>query len=104
MQQKSCCHAVSICENGVISFYLMNQKPCFRRRFPVTVFSLLLASPIGRLIRFAGEMIDAVLEGRRISERYERLSHMTQPELTRIGLTRSDITRAAVQGFAPHHG
>ena len=70
----------------------------------MTVFSLLLASPIGRLIRFTADMLDAVLEGRRISERYERLSHMTPSELTRIGLTRNDIARAAVQGLAPHHG
>jgi hypothetical protein len=70
----------------------------------VTVFSLLLASPVGRLIRLAGNMFDAVLEGRRISERYERLSHMTPSELTRMGLTRDDITRAAVQGLAPQRG
>ena len=39
-----------------------------------------------------------------IVERYERLSHMTQSELTRLGLTRSDIPGAAVNGFsvAPH--
>ena len=70
----------------------------------MTVFSLLLASPLGRLVRFAADLIDAVVEGRSGAERYERLSHMTQSELTRIGLTRGDIPRAAVNGFAgaPH--
>jgi hypothetical protein len=72
--------------------------------FAVTVFSLLLASPVGRLIRLAASFLDAVMEGRRISERYERLSHMTPSELTRLGLTRDDIARAAVQGLAPQHG
>jgi hypothetical protein len=67
----------------------------------MTVFSLLLASPVGRLIRFAGDLIEAVLEGRSGAERYERLSHMTKPELTRIGLTRGDIPGAAVNGFSP---
>jgi len=72
----------------------------------MTVFSLLLASPVGRLIRFAADLIDAVLEGRSIAERYERLSHMTQSELTRLGLTRGDLARAAVNGFSatPHRG
>ena len=69
----------------------------------MTVFSLLLASPVGRLIRLAASFLDAVMEGRRISERYERLSHMTPSELTRLGLTRDDIARAAVQGLAPQH-
>jgi uncharacterized protein YjiS (DUF1127 family) len=72
----------------------------------MTVFSLLLASPVGRLIAFAGDLIEAVLEGRSGAQRYERLNHMNQSELTRIGLTRGDIPRAAVNGFsgAPHRG
>jgi hypothetical protein len=70
------------------------------------VFSLLLASPAGRLIRLAADLIDAVLEGLNGAERYARLSHMSQPELTRIGLTRGDLPGAAVNGFsgAPHRG
>jgi hypothetical protein len=72
----------------------------------MTVFSLLLASPVGRLIRFASVLVGAVLEGHSVAQRYERLSHMTQSELTRRGLTRSDIPGAAVNGFsvAPHRG
>ena len=70
----------------------------------MTIFSLLLASPVGRLIRLAANFLDAVMEGRRISERYDRLSHMTPSELNRIGLTRDDIPRAAVQGLATHQG
>jgi uncharacterized membrane protein len=99
MQQQSCCYAVSICKNGVISAYMGIRNHLSAGDSAVTVFSLLLASPIGRLIRLVASFIDAVLEGRRISERYERLSHMTPSELTRIG-----IARAAVQGLAPHHG
>jgi uncharacterized protein YjiS (DUF1127 family) len=104
MQHQSCCYAVSICKNGVISAYIGIRNHDSEGDSAVTVFSLLLASPVGRLIRFAASFLDAVLEGRRISERYDRLSHMTQSELARIGLTRGDIARAAVQGFAPHHG
>jgi hypothetical protein len=70
----------------------------------VTLFSLFL-KPATRLIRFAGDLIDAVLEGLSGAERYDRLSQMTQPELTRIGLTRADTPAAAVNGFgAPHRG
>jgi hypothetical protein len=71
----------------------------------MTVFSLLLALA-GRLIRLAADLIDAVLEGLSGAERYQRLSHMTQPELTRIGLTRADLPGAAVNGFSgtPHRG
>jgi hypothetical protein len=69
----------------------------------MTVFSLLLASPVGRLIRLAADLLDAVLEGRDSAQRYERLSHMTQLELRRIGLTRGDIPRAAINGFSGTH-
>jgi hypothetical protein len=68
----------------------------------MTVFSLLLALA-GRPIRLAGDLVDAVLEGLGGAERYDRLSHMTQPELTRIGLTRGDTPRAAVEGFVASH-
>jgi uncharacterized protein YjiS (DUF1127 family) len=68
----------------------------------MTVFSLLLGLA-GRPIRFAGDLADAVLEGLSGAERYQRLSNMTQDELTRIGLTRGDTPRAAVEGFAAPH-
>ena len=47
-----------------------------------------------------------ILEGLSGAERYDRLSQMTQPELTRIGLSRGDTPAAAVNGFsaAPHRG
>jgi hypothetical protein len=70
----------------------------------MTVFSLLLALA-GRPIRFAGALADAVLEGLSGAERYDRLSHMNESELTRIGLTRGDTPAAAVNGFgAPRRG
>lgn len=41
---------------------------------------------------------DAVGEGRRIAQRYETLSRMSDAALARRGLTRQDIARAAVAG------
>jgi uncharacterized protein YjiS (DUF1127 family) len=40
------------------------------------------------------------MEGREIATRYERLSRLTNAELARLGLTRQDITRVAVNGRA----
>ena len=37
---------------------------------------------------------------RRSPERYERLSRLSNAELARLGLTRQDIPRAAVNGIA----
>lgn len=41
---------------------------------------------------------DAVGEGRRIAQRYEALSRLSDVALARRGLTRADIARAAVNG------
>ncbi len=40
------------------------------------------------------------MEGREIATRYERLSRLTNAELARLGLTRQDIPRVAVNGLA----
>ena len=53
-----------------------------------------------RLLRFIGLAVDGVLEAREIAARYERLSHMSTMELARLGLTRHDVPRAAVNGVA----
>ena len=53
-----------------------------------------------RLLRSIGIVLDGVLEAREIAARYERLSHLSNMELARLGLTRHDIPRAAVNGVA----
>jgi uncharacterized protein YjiS (DUF1127 family) len=53
-----------------------------------------------RLIHAFGLMVDGVLEAREIATRYERLSGMSNAELAGLGLTRSDIPGAAVNGVA----
>ena len=44
--------------------------------------------------------VEGVLEGREIATRYDRLRHMSDSELKRLGLTRQDVPRAAVNGVA----
>ena len=41
---------------------------------------------------------DAIGEGRRIAQRYDALSRLSDAALARRGLTRQDIARAAVTG------
>jgi hypothetical protein len=38
-------------------------------------------------------------EGREVAARYDRLSRMSRSELARHGLSRGDISRAALNGF-----
>jgi hypothetical protein len=50
-----------------------------------------------------GEVVTAffegIAEGRDIAARYERLARLSNTELARLGLTRQDIPRAAVNGI-----
>ena len=50
-----------------------------------------------------GEIITAffegIVEGRQMEMRYERLKRMSNAELARLGLTRQDIPRVAVNGL-----
>ena len=57
---------------------------------------------IAALIRLISSLIDVVLEGREVAGRYQRLSRMSNSELAGLGLTRSDVPQAAVNGFAGH--
>ena len=50
--------------------------------------------------RFAVNVYEGIMEGRDIAYRYERLSRLSNAELARLGLTRRDIPRAAVNGLA----
>ena len=53
-----------------------------------------------RLVRLAVDVFEGIMEGRDIAYRYERLSRLSNAELARLGLTRQDIPRAAVNGLA----
>ena len=57
-----------------------------------------LSAP-SRLLGFAAQVFDGIAEGRGIAERYDFLSSLTNTELAGLGLTRQDISRAAVSGF-----
>ncbi len=52
------------------------------------------------LSRLAVDLFEGVMEGREIATRYERLSRLTNAELARLGLSRQDIPRVAVNGLA----
>jgi hypothetical protein len=52
------------------------------------------------LTRLAADVFEGIMEGREIATRYERLSRLTNSELARLGLTRQDIPRVAVNGRA----
>ncbi|WP_029349278.1 hypothetical protein [Bosea sp. 117] len=58
------------------------------------------ASPdlLSRVVSGIGAFFEAVGEGRRIAERYETLSRLSDAALARRGLTRADIARVAVSG------
>jgi hypothetical protein len=60
----------------------------------------LRASAAGNLTRLAVDVFEGILEGREIATRYERLSRLTNAELARLGLSRQDLPRLAVNGLA----
>lgn len=53
---------------------------------------------LSRAIEAVAAFFDAVGEGRRIAQRYEQLSRLSDAALAKRGLTRQDIARAAVNG------
>jgi hypothetical protein len=52
-----------------------------------------------RLARLAVDVFEGIREGREMAYRYERLSRLSNVELARLGLTRADLPRAAVNGL-----
>ena len=42
---------------------------------------------------------EGIVEGREMATRYERLARMSNAELARLGITRQDIPRVAVNGL-----
>ena len=59
----------------------------------------LAGSAPSRLASYAAQVLEGISEGRRIAARYDVLSGLTNAELARLGLTRQDISRAAVTGI-----
>ncbi len=53
-----------------------------------------------RLAHLAVDVYEGIMEGRDIAYRYDRLSRLINADLARLGLTRQDIPRAAVNGIA----
>ncbi len=53
-----------------------------------------------RIFNLIATFIDGVREGREMATRYERLRRLSDHDLARLGLTRADIPRAAVNGIA----
>lgn len=51
-----------------------------------------------RVVESVVAFFEAVGEGRRIAQRYEALSRLSDAALARRGLTRDQIARAAIQG------
>ena len=58
------------------------------------------ARAASRAAHLAVDIYAGIMEGRDIAYRYERLSRLSNAELARLGLTRQDIPRAAVNGIA----
>jgi uncharacterized protein YjiS (DUF1127 family) len=54
--------------------------------------------PLG-LFRFLADVVEGVLEGRAMAQRYRELSLLSNAELARLGLTREDVPRAAAFGI-----
>ena len=51
------------------------------------------------LTEIAVALFEGIVEGRDIATRYERLSRLSNSELARLGLTRQDLPRVAVNGI-----
>ena len=49
-------------------------------------------------VSFCAEFCAGARQGREMEVRYLELSHKSTPELSRLGLTRADIGRAALNG------
>ena len=62
---------------------------------------LIPTSPVGnRIVQVAVDVVEGINEGRKMAWRYEQLSRLSNAELARLGLTRYDSPRAAVNGIA----
>ena len=51
------------------------------------------------LSEIAVAFFEGIVEGREMATRYERLARLSNAELARLGLTRQDIPRVAVNGL-----
>jgi hypothetical protein len=51
--------------------------------------------------KYVGELCAGAREGREIEARYDMLARKPASELRKLGLTRADVSRAAVTGTKP---
>ncbi|MFS8037070.1 hypothetical protein ACI7BZ_08905 [Xanthobacter sp. AM11] len=52
----------------------------------------------GRMGAAVSEFFSAVAEARRMADRYEHLSHMSNSELARLGISREEIPQVVARG------
>jgi hypothetical protein len=52
----------------------------------------------GAFVGFCADFFAGARQGQDIAARYKELSRKSTPELTKLGLTRSEIPRAALKG------
>ena len=64
-----------------------------------TTLPRLETGPRYSLTEIAVAFFEGIVEGRDIATRYARLSRLSNAELARLGLTRQDLPRAAVNGI-----
>ena len=64
-----------------------------------TTLPRLETGPHHSLTEIAVAFFEGIVEGRDIATRYARLSRLSNSELARLGLTRQDLPRAAVNGI-----
>ena len=64
-----------------------------------TTLPRLETGPRHGLSEIAVAFVEGIIEGRDIATRYARLSRLSNSELARLGLTRQDLPRAAVNGI-----
>ena len=53
-------------------------------------------------VGFCADFCAGARQGQEIADRYRELSRKSTPELAKIGLTRSDVPRAALTGKRPN--
>jgi uncharacterized protein YjiS (DUF1127 family) len=64
-----------------------HQRPCRKCRRPFSAF-----------VAFCADFCAGARQGQEIADRYRELSRKSTPELNKLGLTRSEIPRAALTG------
>jgi uncharacterized protein YjiS (DUF1127 family) len=74
-------------------------EPAWRQKMTTAALSRLETGASHTLGEIAVALFEGIAEGREMAARYERLSRMSNSELARLGITRQDIPRVAVNGL-----